>query len=112
MKLTKSSDHIWQLAMSEAEFQIIQKVTGRIAQDFDDLDFWTLESVEKSQLTTLSAAFSGAAYNDGHVVLEINDENYKVLRRVINFADGFMNEEFEQDGDAIIHIADILTQSL
>ncbi|MDF0665681.1 MAG: hypothetical protein P0119_06345 [Nitrospira sp.] len=110
MKLTKPSDHTRQLEMSEAEFQIIQKVTDRIALDFDRLDFWTLESIEKIQLTTLSAAFSSAVRNDGHIVLDISDANYKVLRDVMDFADGFMNEEFEQERDAIIQIADILTQ--
>lgn len=96
--------------MSGAEFKVIQKVTARITQDFDRLDFWTLKSIEKSQLATLSAALAGAVHNSGHVVFEINDANYEVLRDVMDFADGHMDEEFEQDREAIIYLAEVLTQ--
>lgn len=95
--------------MSEAEFGVVRSVAAYISKNFDELDFATLKNVGREQLSALTALLSGAVPSEpGKIVLRVDEANFETLRDIMDFADGFLNEEFENDRDTIIQIADAL----
>ncbi|MDF0665682.1 MAG: hypothetical protein P0119_06350 [Nitrospira sp.] len=97
-----------QLSMTEDELRIIRNVASYISQEFSDLDFWTVKNTSKAKVDGLSSLLSAVAPVPNGVTLEIDTVNFEVLFDVMDFADGFLNEEFESDHGSIIEITNVL----